>query len=81
MFTLKEATNTLRKALVKGTVIKAGIEYGEDFLFLAIGPDELEGRYDPFYKVNKKTGAVRDFSPQDYANPREILDQLNPAGR
>lgn len=62
--------------LGKETKITGAIEYNGEYLFIAIRPDPLEGHFDPFVKVNKKTGAFIDFSPQDYENPLEIINLL-----
>lgn len=80
MLNMQEAKKIVLDNRPTGTIIKEAILHGNEFLFLAIGPDVLEGNFDPFFKVNANTGAFTDFSPQDYPNPREILDQLNPAG-
>lgn len=76
MISLESAKKIVLSNLEKGTKITAAIEYGNEYMFIAIRPNPLEGRFDPFFKVNKKTGAFIDFSPQDYDKPREILDQL-----
>lgn len=76
MITLESAKQIVLSNLQKGSKITGSIEYKGDYLFIAIGPDPLEGRLDPFFKVNKTTGDFIDFSPQEYDNPREIIDKL-----
>lgn len=76
METLESAKQIVMTNLGEGAEIKGVIEHEGDFLFLATWDDPHEGRFDPFFKVNKNTGAFRDFSPQDYDNPREIIDPL-----
>lgn len=76
MLTLEEAKKVVLRNRQDGTKITAAIEHEGDYLFIAIGPDPFEGRFDPFFKVNKSTGAFRDFSPQDYENPRDVIDPL-----
>lgn len=63
--------------LPKGSIVKSQIELPNEFLFIIHRPDPLEGRFDPFFKVNKDTGDFIDFSPQDYNNPFEIINQLS----
>lgn len=76
MVNLEKAKEIVLAGLPQGTNITAFVEEGDDFLFLAIRPDPHEGRFDPFFKVNRKTAEFRDFSPLDYKNSREILDKL-----
>ncbi len=79
MITLTAAKQIVLDNLAEGTKITSAIEYGDEYMFIAIGPNQLEGRFDPFIKVNKKTGLCIDFSPQDYDKPREIIDALKEA--
>lgn len=79
MINLDVAKQIVLKNLAPGTEIKSVVERDNEFLFIAVGPDPLEGRFDPFVKVNKVSGAFIDFSPQDYDNPRELLDSLRKA--
>ena len=74
--TLVEARKIVLKNLPPGSEIKGSTEEGEFFLFLAVNPDPLEGHLDPFFSVNKNTGAFIDFSPQDYPHPVTILQRL-----
>jgi hypothetical protein len=74
--TLVEARQIVLKKLPAGSVVKGATEEGDFFLFLAPNPDPLEGHLDPFFSVHKTTGAFRDFSPQDFPNPVDILDRL-----
>lgn len=76
MITLPQAEKMVIAFLDPGTKITASILYGDEWMFIAIRPDVLEGRFDPFVKVNKNTGDIIDFSPQDYDNPLDILNQL-----
>lgn len=76
MITQGRAIEILMDNLGPSAVVKAVIERDNGYLFLAERPDPLEGRFDPFFKVDKESGAFIDFSPQDYENPREILDPM-----
>lgn len=76
MVNMEVARTIVLANLQEGTNITAAIEYEDAFMFIAIRPDENEGRFDPFFKVNKVTGAFIDFSPQDYDNPLEIINLL-----
>lgn len=73
---MDDAKEIVLNVLDNGTIITAELEHGEDYLFFAIRPDRLEGRFDPFVKVNKNTGKFSDWSPHDYPNSREILDPM-----
>lgn len=76
-----QATKILLNTLEKGSVVKSVIEHEDNFLFIAHRPDPLEGHLDPFFSVDKTTGNVIDFSPQDYPNPLEIINRLKEAVR
>lgn len=76
MINIEDAKKIVLFNLGEGTNITGAIEHDGEYLFIAIRPDPLEGRFDPFVKVNKKTGAFIDFSPQDYDNPLEIINKL-----
>lgn len=76
MISEKEAIFILKSNLPTGTKIISMVSYNDDFLFIAHRPDPLEGKFDPFFKVNKITGNFRDFSPQDYEDPLVILNLL-----
>ncbi len=71
-----EAVAKLLAFLEKGSVVKSVIEEGDHFLFIAHGPDPDEGKFDPFYSLDKNTGLIRDFSPQDYPDPLAIIKKL-----
>lgn len=75
----KEATKLLEEAIQEGSKIKSTVDYGDHFLFIVHRPDPLEGTLDPFFSVNKKTRLVRDFSPQDYPNPVDVINKLKAA--
>lgn len=73
---LEEARLIVLNGLPDGASINGETEYEGKYLFLAPNPDPLEGHLDPFFSVEIETGYFRDFSPQDYDNPREIIDRL-----
>lgn len=73
---IKEAERIALSKLKNGSKTKAAISYDDEFMFIIHQPDDLEGMFDPFFKVNKKTGVCIDFSPQDYENPLEIINAL-----
>lgn len=64
--------------LPEGTRVTNRATYQGKHLFLAPNPDPLEGHLLPFFSVDAETGYFRDFSPQDYDNPLEVLNLLNP---
>lgn len=74
--TMVEASRILEKNLPDRKIVCA-IEYEGEYLFIAHGTDPLEGRFDPFFSVNKRTGYFRDFSPQDFSDPLDVLSRLS----
>ncbi len=77
MVTMDEAKLIVLGIMEKGTTITAEIKHNADYLFFAIRPDVLEGRFDPFVKVNSETGEFSDWSPHDYDDSLDILNKLN----
>lgn len=61
-----------------GAKIHGKAEYEGMYLFLAPFSDPDEGHLLPFFSVDPQTGAFRDFDPQAYDNPLEVLDLLDP---
>lgn len=76
MVTIEEARDIVAKAMPKNTSINGEMEYSDSYMFLAVRDDPLEGRFDPFVKVDKATGKFSDFSPQDYPDPLLIINSL-----
>jgi len=76
MITIDEAKEIVLAILDKGSVITAELKHDDEYLFFVIRPDLLEGRFDPFIKIHSETGAFSDWSPQDYPEPRAILDPM-----
>jgi hypothetical protein len=76
--TMLEAQQIVRKNL-PGCKIVASIEHDGKYLFIAHWQDLLEGKLDPFFSVEKSGGYFRDFSPQDYPNPLEVITRLDDA--
>lgn len=76
MITLEKAKLILLSQRPNGTEILGSTEEGNLYLFIAPNPDPLEGRFDPFFSVDKETGYFRDFSPTDYDNSLDILNRL-----
>ena len=77
MLSMSDAEKVLLKNRPAGSEIKGKTLHEGKYLFIAHWPDPLEGTLDPFFSVDAKTGEFSDFSPQDYNNPREIIDKLN----
>ena len=77
MIDLEEAKKIVLENTSYDTTIKSYLDYGSEYMFMVRRVDVLEGRFDPFIKVDKATGEMIDFLPQDYDNPLEILDGLN----
>lgn len=81
MLDIQKAEKIVIFNLPKGSKIKSAIEYNDKFLFIAHTPDPLEGTLDPFFSVDKLTRKFRDFSPQNYDNPLEVITKLQEAYR
>lgn len=75
--TLEEAEQIVREKLQVQNV-HGKTEYQGLYLFLAPFDDPDEGHLLPFFSVNPETGEFRDFDPQAYDNPHEVLDLLDP---
>lgn len=75
---LEEAEQLVLKNLPEGSKVVGKVDYQGMYLFLAPSPDPFEGYLDPFFSVDPETGYFRDFSPQDYDNPAELLNLLQP---
>lgn len=74
--TIEKAREIVLNGLPEGARILGETEQEGKFLFLAPNPDPLEGHLDPFFSVDIATGYFRDFSPQDYDNPGDIITRL-----
>lgn len=77
MVNLEQAKKIVLKNMPYDTTIKSHLDYGSEYMFMVNRTDALEGRFDPFVKVDKTTGKMIDFLPQDYDNPLEILKGLD----
>lgn len=77
---IEKARQIVLHGLPEGAKIIGETEEAGKYLFLAPNPDPLEGNLDPFFSVEIDTGYFRDFSPQDYDNPREIIERLTSSG-
>ena len=61
MLSSTEAIKIIREYFPKGK-IKKYIEYKDLFVFQIFMDDPLEGDYDPFYSINRKTSEVEGFA-------------------
>lgn len=61
MLNVNQAVAIIKKNLPSWK-IRAAIDYNGLYIFQVFDDDPLEGRMDPFYSVNKRTGELRDFS-------------------
>lgn len=73
--TENEALKIAMKQLAPGSKHIKTVEYGNFFIFHINGPDPFEGDLDPFFCVDKKTGAFRDFHIVEEGGP-ELLRQF-----
>lgn len=65
MLTEIEARVIAMKNVAPGSKFVQSETYKNFYIFLIIGPDPVEGKLDPFFSVDKETGAFRDFSITD----------------
>lgn len=77
MLKVEDAELIVTEEMPLGTIVRSVILHGDEYLFIAVRPDPAEGMFDPFVKVNASTGAFSDYSPQEYDNPREIIEALD----
>lgn len=61
MLNLVQATRIVKKTFPKGK-IQSSIEYENLYIFQVFLPLPGEEEMDPFFSVNKETGAIKDFS-------------------
>lgn len=73
---LEEAEQIVLANLPEGATVLGKVEYEGKYLFLAPNPDPLEGNLDPFFSVDPQSGFFRDFSPQDYDEPAQLIGLL-----
>ena len=62
MLTEPEARKIAMGYMAPGSKFVKSVEYGNLFIFHINGPDPAEGNLDPFFSVDKTTGAFSDFS-------------------
>jgi len=62
MVTESEALKIAMKYMAPGSKLIRSATSGNLFIFQINGPDPLEGDLDPFFSVDKTTGAFSDFS-------------------
>lgn len=72
--TENEALKIAFKHMAPGSKFVKGVSYKNLFIFQINGPDPLEGDLDPFFSVDKTTGAFSDFSLAD--GGRELVLQF-----
>lgn len=61
MITPKEAVDIVKKEL-PGWSIQKYVEYRDYYIFQVFSDRVGEEQYDPFFSVNKETGAFSDYS-------------------
>lgn len=80
MFSLLDATRIVRKNHPYGD-IKAAIEYKNLYLFMVFNKNPGEEEMDPFFSVDKNTGAFNEFSILTDGDMSEILPLFEKARR
>lgn len=63
--TQAEALKIAMKHMAPGSKFMKAVTYGNLFILQINGPDPLEGDLDPFFSVDKTTGAFSDFDLSD----------------
>jgi hypothetical protein len=75
----QDQATTIVKKNIPGAKIQATIFYKDSFLFQVFTDDPYEGEMDPFYSVNRETGAFTDFSILAIENSKQILNLFQEA--
>lgn len=70
-----EARKIAMDKMAPGSKFVKSAEYGNFFIFLIHGPDPDDGDLDPFFSVDKTTGAFRDFDITE--GGLELIRQFN----
>lgn len=72
MLDIQMATRIVQKEIPHRRIV-AHISYKDLWVFQAFDDnDPLEGEFDPFYSVNKKTGEFNEYSVLTDGDPREV---------
>jgi hypothetical protein len=81
MLTSEQATKAIRQVFPDSDLDVTGpVDYQSVYLFRVIDTsDPIEGAWDPFFSVDKKTGEVRDFSIITDGNQGEIIQLFQEA--
>jgi hypothetical protein len=72
MLNIEEA-RTRVAAFPRVAQVRACIEYGDVYLARVEYIDADESNYDPFFTIDKETGAVNEFSFLHDGNPFEVM--------
>lgn len=78
MLSSTEAKHIVHTYFPKGK-IKKYIEYKDLFVFQIFLDDPLEGTYDPFYSVNRKTSEFEGFALFKPGVFKEVMDLFDKA--
>ena len=75
MLNIEEARKIVKKNFPRGKIEKY-IECNDLFVFLITTDDPLEGGFDPFYSVHRKTGIFQGFPmmlPENFKVASELF--------
>ncbi len=75
--TKTQAINIARRSMPEGQIQKVA-EYRDWYLLMIFTDDPLEGRMDPFYSVDKKTGEFQGFPymlPEYFSDVMKLFNQ------
>lgn len=76
MLTLAKAEKNLLDILPENAEVIGSTENDGFYFFVVDIDDPLEGNLDPFYKVDKKTDEVSDFSPMEFKDSDILMQKL-----
>jgi len=81
MLTSEQSMQAIRQVFPDSDLeITGPVDYQSVYLFRVIDTsDPIEGSWDPFFSVDKKTGEVRDFSIITDGNQGEIIQLFQEA--
>lgn len=80
MLSSADAIKIIREHFPQGE-IKKYIEYKDLFVFQIFTGDPLEGDYDPFYSINRKTSEFEGFAlfkPGVFSEVMDLFDKVKP---
>lgn len=72
MLDISEATAIIKNAMPNGTIQEI-VPHADLYIAQVFTDDQLEGQWDPFYSVNRKTGEFLEFPLLTTPDKAEII--------